>query len=101
MRDTQKQQGVHVHIGVLESGSVKVGDTVAPGQLIAHLGDWHENGGWAAHVHFQVMTDMLAQRGGNFFGVGHASLWEVWSAICPDPNLILRIPSDRFRVMPG
>ena len=28
VRDTQKQQGVHVHIGALESGSIKVGDTV-------------------------------------------------------------------------
>ena len=72
------------------------GDTVRAGQVIAHLGDWHENGGWAAHVHFQVMTDMLMQTGGNFFGVGHASLWDVWSDICLDPNLILRIPPEKF-----
>ncbi len=25
-----------------------IGDQVAAGQVIAHLGDWHENGGWAA-----------------------------------------------------
>lgn len=75
-----------------------VGDQVQPGQLIAHLGDWHENGGWAAHIHFQIMTDMLEQTDGNFFGVGHASLWDVWQAICIDPNLILRIPGDKFRL---
>lgn len=74
-----------------------VGDPVEPGQLIAHLGDWHENGGWAAHIHFQVMTDMLEQHSGNFFGVGHESLWDVWQAICVDPNLIMRIPEDRFK----
>lgn len=72
------------------------GVTVAPGQLIAQLGDWHENGGWAAHVHFQVMTDMLDQNGGNFFGVGHESLSDVWGEICLDPNLILRLPEDMF-----
>lgn len=77
---------------------LKVGDLVEPGQLIAHLGDWHENGGWAAHLHFQIMTDMLEQTTGNFFGVGHESLWDVWSAICPDPNLVLRLPSARFQV---
>lgn len=75
---------------------MQVGDTVKPGQLIAHLGDWHENGGWAAHIHFQIMTDMLEQTEGNFFGVGHASLWEIWSGICIDPNLILRIAAEKF-----
>ena len=69
---------------------------VEPGQIIAHLGDWPENGGWAAHIHFQIMSSMLAQTEGNFFGVGHASLWDVWSDICPDPNLILRLPENAF-----
>ena len=73
-----------------------VGDPVQPGQHIADLGDWHENGGWAAHLHFQIMTDMLDQTGGNFYGVGHESLWDVWSGICIDPNLVLRIPAERF-----
>ena len=66
--------------------------------MIAHLGDWHENGGWAPHLHLQIMTDMLDQHGGNFFGVGHPSLLDVWTAILIDPNLILRIPADRFQV---
>lgn len=74
------------------------GAAVAAGQHIADLGDWHENGGWAPHVHFQIMTDMLDQTEGNFFGVGHSSLWDVWQSICPDPNLILRLPVTAFRV---
>ena len=74
------------------------GGQVLAGQLIAHLGDWHENGGWASHLHFQVMTDKLEQHGGNFFGVGQESLWDVWSGICIDPNLILRLPSAAFQV---
>ncbi len=76
---------------------LKIGDAVAPGQLIAHLGDWHENGGWAPHLHFQIMTDTLDQTGGNFPGVGHPSLLDVWTAILIDPNLILRLPEDRFQ----
>ena len=33
------------------------GDTVMGGQLLAHMGDIHENGGWfAPHVHFQLST---------------------------------------------
>lgn len=77
---------------------MKVGDPVAPGQVIAQLGDWHENGGWAAHLHFQIITDMLDQRGGNFFGVGQESLWDIWQSVSPDPNLILRLPSERFQI---
>lgn len=76
------------------------GDAVAPGQLIAHVGDWHENGGWAPHLHFQVMSTMLGRTDGNFVGAGQASLWDVWSDICLDPNLLLRLGADRFQVMP-
>lgn len=73
------------------------GQIITAGQHIADLGDWPENGGWAPHVHFQIMSDMLEQRGGNFFGVGHDSLWPVWADICPDPNLILRLPPTAFQ----
>lgn len=86
------------HLGGSLPGLLQQGDAVTPGQLIAHLGDWHENGGWAPHIHFQIMTDMLEQKDGNFFGVGHNSLWDVWQSICPDPNLILRLPASAFEV---
>lgn len=84
------------HLAGTLPGLVAPGQTVAADQHIADLGDWPENGGWAPHVHFQIMTDMLEQTGGNFFGVGHASLWDVWQAICPDPDLILRLPPGTF-----
>lgn len=86
------------HLGGSLPQLLQVGDKVDAGQLIAHLGDWHENGGWAPHLHFQLMTSMLEQTGGNFFGVGHAGLWNVWSQICPDPNLIMRLDPARFAV---
>jgi len=88
------------HLGGSLPGLCRVGDQVAAGQVIAHLGDWHENGGWAPHLHFQIMTDLLGQRHGNFFGVGHDSLWDVWSGICIDPNLILRLAPESFEIDP-
>lgn len=88
------------HLGGSLPDLLSEGQTVAAGDLIAHLGDWHENGGWASHLHFQVMTDMLAQKT-NFFGVGHDSLWDVWSGLCPDPNLILCLPPESFTVDPN
>ena len=84
------------HLGGSLPGLCQPGQEVAPGQVIAHLGDWPENGGWAPHLHFQIMTDLLGQTGGNFFGVAHESLWDVWQQICPDPNLILRLPDGAF-----
>ena len=70
---------------------------VQAGQIIAHLGDWPENGGWAPHIHVQIITDLLATSG-NFFGVGHASLMDVWRDISPDANLLMRLPSSSFTV---
>ncbi|MBL4927066.1 peptidoglycan DD-metalloendopeptidase family protein [Fuscibacter oryzae] len=84
------------HLGASLPHILRLGDPVSPGQTIAHLGDWPENGGWAPHLHFQVITDLLAQDQGNFFGVGHESLWELWQSVSPDPNLILRLPPEKF-----
>ena len=43
---------------------------------------------------------MLAETGGNFPGVGHDSLWDIWADICIDPNLILRLAPESFTVDP-
>ena len=86
------------HLGGSLPQLLSHGAQVEAGQHIADLGDWHENGGWAPHLHFQIITDMLEQTGGNFFGVGQSSLWDIWQQISPDPNLILRLPPSSFRV---
>lgn len=88
------------HLGATVTGLCVPGQAVAAGTLIGHLGRRDENGGWAPHLHFQVMTSLLAQQG-NFFGVGHPALWDCWSEICPDPNLILRLQPESFRPDPA
>ncbi|MEH7827661.1 aminotransferase class III-fold pyridoxal phosphate-dependent enzyme [Gemmobacter denitrificans] len=87
------------HLGGSLPGLCRAGQAVSAGQMIGHLGDWHENGGWAPHLHFQIITSLLAQRG-NFFGVGHDSLWDVWADISPDPNLLLRLEPESFAIDP-
>ncbi|QYK41865.1 MAG: peptidoglycan DD-metalloendopeptidase family protein [Paracoccaceae bacterium] len=84
------------HLGGSLPALCREGATVEPGQVVAHLGDWHENGGWSPHAHVQVIADRLEQDA-NFFGVGHASLWPVWRDVSPDANLILRLPPAAFR----
>ena len=74
---------------------VKEGQQIKAGQQIGTIGDHQVNGGWAPHLHLQVITDRLGQSG-EFPGVGQPSLWPVWRAISPDPNLILRLAPESF-----
>jgi len=74
---------------------LSVGQPVARGEVFAHAGAVHENGGWAPHVHFQIILDLL-DRGADFPGVARASERAIWKALSPDPNLLLRIPVERF-----
>ncbi len=75
--------------------SLQVGQGIARGQPFAHIGDVHENGGWAPHVHFQIILDLL-ELGCDFPGVARASQRNVWTSLSPDPNLLLGIPGERF-----
>jgi len=70
---------------------LEVGMAVTAGDKIAEIGDSDVNGGWPPHLHFQIITDMLGQKG-NFNGVAPPSQRNIWKSISPDPNLILRIP---------
>ncbi|MGI9316955.1 MAG: aminotransferase class III-fold pyridoxal phosphate-dependent enzyme, partial [bacterium] len=80
------------------------GHSVLAGQQIGRMGDLKQNGFWPPHVHFEIVLDLLDQTD-TFYGVGTHAHRNIWSALCPDPNLILRIPaekldqprSDRFR----
>ncbi|HEX8726663.1 MAG TPA: aminotransferase class III-fold pyridoxal phosphate-dependent enzyme [Gemmatimonadaceae bacterium] len=83
------------HLSRESLAGLRVGQPVARGQRIATLGDAGVNGGWPPHLHLQVMTDLL-DLGVDFPGVGAASQRALWTAVCPDPNLLVGIPADRF-----
>lgn len=74
---------------------LEVGQDVKKGQQIGKIGNYPENGGWPPHLHFQLIADMM-ELSGDFFGVAPPSKRNVWLSICPDPNLILRIPDGLF-----
>jgi murein DD-endopeptidase MepM/ murein hydrolase activator NlpD len=67
------------------------GQAVRKGAPFARVGSFPVNGNWAPHLHFQVITDTLGMRG-DFPGVARPSQRNLWKALSPDPNLILRIP---------
>ncbi len=77
------------------SRGLSEGTPVARGQAFAAVGEPDENGGWPPHLHFQVITDLLGL-GAAFPGVCRASEAPVWRAFSPDPNLLVRIPAQRF-----
>lgn len=74
---------------------LKVGQRIARGERFARVGVTEENGGWAPHLHFQVILDLL-ELGADFPGVAYASQRAVWTSLSPDPNLLLGIPPEKF-----
>ena len=83
------------HLSRESLDGLEVGRRVAKGERIAAVGSSEVNGGWAPHLHFQVIDDLLGL-GCGFPGVASPSQREVWTALCPDPNLILGIPAGCF-----
>jgi 4-aminobutyrate aminotransferase-like enzyme/Ser/Thr protein kinase RdoA (MazF antagonist) len=75
--------------------ALHVGQRIARAQPFARIGEVHENGGWAPHLHFQIIVDLLDHRS-DFPGVALASQRGVWTSLSPDPNLLLGIPAERF-----
>ena len=67
------------------------GSTIKAGTQIGAIGDFPDNGGWPAHLHFQVMADTLGNRG-DFPGVSTPAEREIYMSLSPDPNLILDLP---------
>jgi 4-aminobutyrate aminotransferase-like enzyme len=83
------------HLSQDSLADLTVGMPVAKGQSFARIGEPPTNGGWPPHVHFQIILDMLGETG-TFPGVARPAEWDIWSRICPDPNVILGIPQTCF-----
>ncbi len=74
---------------------LKPGQAIGKGEFFARVGTLHENGGWAPHLHLQIILDLL-DRGADFPGVARASERAIWTSLSPDPNLLLGIPTEKF-----
>ncbi|MFW9975073.1 MAG: aminotransferase class III-fold pyridoxal phosphate-dependent enzyme, partial [Candidatus Thorarchaeota archaeon] len=83
----------HLTRGSLEG--LSIGKHIKKGQQIGRVGEYPDNGGWPPHLHFQLIIDMMDMMG-DFYGVASPSKRDVWLSICPDPNLILQIPTNMY-----
>ncbi len=86
---------LHGHLSRESLRNLFVGQHVSKGQVFANVGTAAENGGWPPHLHLQVIADLLEQNE-NFPGVAAASERAIWTSLCPNPNLLLGIPGNRF-----
>ncbi len=80
------------HLSRASIRSLQVGSTVRAGEKIAEIGTSDENGGWAPHVHVQIVADRLDMEGA-FPGVAAPWCQEVWMAVSPDPSDLLGLPA--------
>lgn len=84
------------HLDRATLAEMHVGQTIGRGERIGRMGPFPENGDWPPHVHVQLILDMLNFHG-DFNGSCRKSQRDVWLSLCPDANLITRIPQSTFR----
>ena len=78
---------LHGHLSTKSLDMVEVGDNVSQGQLIATIGDEHENGGWPPHIHIQIsLTEPIDN---DLPGVVKLSERDQALETSPDPRLII------------
>lgn len=73
------------HLSEQDFDVLNVGDTVDPGDIIAYVGDASQNGGWAPHLHFQLIKNIEDYQS-DYPGVCHISQREKYLKNCPDPT---------------
>jgi 4-aminobutyrate aminotransferase-like enzyme/Ser/Thr protein kinase RdoA (MazF antagonist) len=91
--DHETPEGIvfHTLYGHLSAAGIErlaPGDAIRRGDVVGELGDEAENGGWAPHLHLQLLTTDLG-RGADAHGVGTLAERDVWESVSPDPNLLL------------
>lgn len=79
------------HLSRASIAGLAQGQRIGRGDTVGRIGERHENGGWAPHLHFQLLVSHLGQ-GTAVHGVAARSQLEYWRTLSPDPNLVLRIP---------
>lgn len=87
LTEVRKFWVLHGHLSTKSLHMVEVGDAVSKGQLIATIGDEHENGGWPPHIHIQISLSEPIDN--DLPGVVRLSDREEALINYPDPRLIV------------
>ncbi len=84
----------HLDPGFLQK--LKVGDMVEAGAAFCVLGAQPVNGGWAPHLHFQLLmtADGMAP---SWPGVADPDDLGLWQRLCPNPACLLNLPNEKVQ----
>ena len=78
------------HLSVESIENIEIGTVFKKGQQIATLGHSAVNGGYAPHLHFQIIKN-IDEYSGDYPGVCSKKDLAYYLENCPDPNLLLKI----------
>lgn len=78
------------HLTASSLANLEIGQFFEKGSKISEMGGTNENGGYAPHVHFQVIID-IDKYVGDYPGVCSRNTFEFYLENCPDPNLLLKL----------
>ena len=83
----QRVFALHCHLSTASLSLWKEGDLVRKGDIIAHVGEQHENGGWNPHLHFQL--SLIEPETHDLPGAVSAADRQWARRAFPDPRLVL------------
>lgn len=85
----EKFYTLYGHLSIESMEFVSVGQEVEDGEQIGFIGDASINGGYAPHLHFQIIEDIQGHYG-DYPGVGSKSDLYFYKDNCPNPNTLLK-----------
>ncbi|MEE2756921.1 MAG: peptidoglycan DD-metalloendopeptidase family protein [Myxococcota bacterium] len=84
---SQVVYALHGHLSRESLANLVVGQPIEAGDIIGHIGEKSENGGWNPHLHFQLSR--LAPATHDLPGVVSARQHAAALVVFPDPRLVL------------
>ncbi|MFK7784320.1 MAG: peptidoglycan DD-metalloendopeptidase family protein [Crocinitomicaceae bacterium] len=81
------------HLSLDSIRNLKKDDVFSTGDELCEIGNYPENGHWAPHLHFQLMTNMDNFSDGDYPAVCTENDKAKFANYCPNPELMLQIPT--------
>lgn len=91
MFQQKKFYTLYGHLSRASLDGLSIRRPIAKGEKFAELGEIHENGDYAPHLHFQIIENMESYQG-DYPGVVSKTDLAAFLKNCPDPNSLLKIP---------
>lgn len=88
--ENQNFYTLYGHLSVESIENLEIGIPFKKGQKIGTLGDSSVNGGYAPHLHFQIIKEIKDYLG-DYPGVCSKNDLDYFLENCPNPNLLLKI----------